>query len=89
MVEINSYKCDVCGKMKETTNRWYKGYLINEGPLGIGLIEAHSETVGVMVVPWDIDTLSVPLGSHLLPKPNAHLCGQEHALQWASKQLKG
>lgn len=90
MAEVNSYKCDICDRMKSENNHWFKGYLIDEGPLCIGLVNvAHTKAVGVIIVPWDVDTLSVPLGSHLLPKPDAHLCGEEHAMQWASKALKG
>lgn len=86
MAEVNSYKCDICGRMKEENNHWFKGFLLNQG---LRVVGKDTGTVGLMIVPWDtthFDTLGAPKP---LPKADAHLCGHEHAMQWASKNLKG
>lgn len=82
----NPYSCDVCGIIKGSNNNWYKGYVMDAGPLRVGVT---ARTVGFVVVPWDVNTLSTHFGNHPLAEPDAHLCGQEHAMQWASKTLRG
>ena len=44
---------------------------------------------GVIVVPWTSGDLGLTeQGARVkLNKPDAHLCGEAHAIEWASKNL--
>ncbi len=69
---IEAYQCDVCGISKKEANHWWRGYSLGGG--------------GVLIVPWD----RLPF-ERLAPDqpvaPQVHLCGEQHALKWASENL--
>ncbi len=80
----DAYICDVCGITKQEANHWFKGYVMCDGPLVVG---KETKAVGFLVVPWTTEVLSHLFGSHALPEADAHLCGQQHAIEWANAQL--
>lgn len=73
-MKVDTFQCDGCGKQKEKSNHWFRGY---ELPMS-----------GVVIVSWDvaravIDGESLPLD---LDKA-AHLCGAACVTEWLSKNL--
>lgn len=68
-------------------NHWFKGYQINAGALS-SKMAFQDLTVGVMVIPWDVQAFDEPFIRIILPEADAHLCGEAHVLEWVSHQLQ-
>lgn len=85
-MKSESFKCDVCQVEKTASNHWFKGYLIDAGELNSPMASVQ-KSAGIMIIPWDVKTFSTPFKNHGLPEADAHLCGEQHAIQWANQQL--
>ena len=74
MSKVDTYACNVCQVQKKEANHWMHGHLIG---------------TGVAIFPWGMATVPEDPGMIALTIDNAdaHLCGLEHALQWAGKEL--
>jgi len=79
MSEQTSYRCDICNIEKQESNHWLKGYVLDGSP-------AHAN--GIIIIPWLSCDLGLSDGGRvMLQKPDAHLCGEAHAIEWASRNL--
>jgi hypothetical protein len=79
MSEQTSYRCDICNIEKQESNHWWKGYILDATPI---------QSRGLMVIPWLSFDLGLSDGGRIkLQKPDVHLCGEAHAIEWASKNL--
>jgi len=81
MSEQTSYRCDICNIEKQQSNHWLKGYL---------LYAESAVSSGIIIVPWLSDDVAMTDEGQVrlrLLKPGAHLCGEAHAIKWASKNL--
>jgi hypothetical protein len=80
-MNINTQACDVCRVQKKESNHWYKAYLLDR--------DANNRLSGIMVLEWDINSITQPLHRvELLPEnADAHLCGADCASRWISKIL--
>lgn len=81
MSEQTSYRCDICSIEKQQSNHWLKGYLLYAESTGAG---------GIIIVPWASDDVAMTDEGQVrlrLLEADAHLCGEAHAIEWASKNL--
>ena len=82
MSEQTSYRCDICNIEKQESNHWWKGYIFTD---------EEDDTIALTITPWaieNLETVSIFEQSKVkLPKPDAHLCGEAHAIEWASRNL--
>ena len=82
---VNTHSCDICGVHKKEANHWFHGHIVGSG---------------VALIPWseswsilgELSSLHEGKSDTLTPTAAvdtaaAHLCGIEHALQWAGKHL--
>lgn len=67
-----TYKCEMCEKRRnDDSNHWLHGHLVG---------------TGIMLLAWcDVIRSDQMERSH--QNADAHLCGQDHAIQWVSKEL--
>jgi len=70
-MKVETFACDVCQVQKKAANHWWRVY----APLPEG---------GVLVLPWDS---GLQLPGYLEAKEPAHICGENHVLQWISEHL--
>jgi len=73
-----SFRCDICGIEKQATNHWFHGYLLI----------VQGQVCGVFILPWEAvpDAIFTPNLFSVKQRPS-DLCGEGHAIEWASKNL--
>lgn len=75
MSEHTTYKCDICGAEKRAANHWWLATRGNHG--------------AITILPWSvvIAGIDVPV-LRTGEQADAHLCGEQHVLEWISKNLR-
>jgi hypothetical protein len=74
------YACDVCQTPKKEANHWWKAFLL----------KIDGAIASVLVVGWDVNRITAPGGqiqTLTVEDADAHLCGEECALKYISKNL--
>jgi len=66
-MKVETYKCDVCGKVKGDVNHWWIVALATDREVGFGLV----------LVAWSEEALDDRSLNHLEDARKLHLCGSE------------
>lgn len=85
MSKVDTYACNVCQVQKKEANHWFHAHVVGSGVVLIPWSEAW--TIGGELRVHSESSDEKGLVAAQVANADAHLCGLEHALQWAGKQL--
>jgi hypothetical protein len=78
-MEVSTFKCDECGRLKQETNHWFRATAVHQG---------------FVIVAWDFLTVQDGRALPIVKRdgralPEIHLCGMECAVKAMTKAMEG
>jgi hypothetical protein len=85
MSKVDTYACNVCQVQKKEANHWLHGHVVGAGIVLIPWSEKWTVGGDLRVVEGTAIKSAKCMAA--IENADAHLCGLEHAMQWAAKEL--